>query len=218
VFEAIVDRIAELFSSYSKDELEKLHLDAAPIEFLVHLDHQLHALAPDTDEWTYDLLEPLLAELPAQTPMAVYGRGPYWLYGALALHAGTQPFYQFDVLLGWISVPTLRASVSKQVSQGPLHIEQPYTDGDQYVIEIHPRHNYLDYTDTDQLAFPEPPPDRGVIVSGKLPLWLFTALARFYAQRNVPWIALTDAHNNRAIVIYSRVKTHMIGKSLRMPV
>ncbi len=224
VFEAIVERVSGLFSSYSQAELEKRHLEDAQledaqIEFVVHLDQQLHALAPDTDEWTYDLLEPLLAELPPQTPMAVYGRGPNWLYGALALHAGTKLFYQFDVRLGWVPVPSLQISPSGQLPQSLLHIvDPPYTDDEQYVIEMHPRHNYIDYTDAGKLAFPEPPPDRGVIVSGKLPLWLFTALARLYKQLDVPWIALTDAHNNTAIVIHSRVEKYLVGDPLRMPV
>jgi CRISPR-associated protein Csx3 len=225
VFEAVIDRIAQLFSSYSKDELKRLHLELAyektHLESVVQLDEELRALEPAADEWSYDLLRPLLDEhLPAQTPMAVYGRGPNWLYAALALHAGTQPFYQFDARLGWVSVPSLSASASGKLLQEQelLHIVQLYTDDDQYVIEMHPPHNYLDYTEADQLAFPEPPSGRGVIVSGKLPLWLFTALARFYAQRDVPWIAVTDAHNNRAIIVYSCTEKRMIGDTLTMPV
>ena len=195
-----------------------MHRETAPIEFVVDLDDQLHALAPDTDVWTYDLLGPFLAELPPQTSIAIYGRGPNWLYGALALHAGTQAFYQFDARLGWVCVPTLQVSASEQLPKAPLHIDLPYIDDEQYMIEMHPPHNYIDYTEADQLAFPVPPSDLGVIVSGKLPLWLFTALARFYAQLNVPWIALTDAHNDTAIVIHSRVEKYLIGDPLRMPV
>ncbi len=57
-------------------------------------------------------------------------------------------------------------------------------------------------------------PNLGVIVTGQLPLWLFTALARFYAERNVPWIALNDAHDNKPVVIYSQVTSHPIGTIL----
>ncbi len=217
MFDAIVHRVRQVFGPYSKEMLEELHLHTAPIEFVVRLPHQLSTFVSDTEEWTPDMLERLLAELPAQTELAVYGRGPNWLYGALALHAGTQPFYQFDARLGWVRMPTLRTGTSWQSTQSPLYIEQ-YTDDEQYAILMHPIHNYLDYEERDQLEFPEPPPDRGVIVSGKLPLWLFTALARFYAQWDVPWIALNDAYNNKAIVIYSRVEAHQIGDMLLMPV
>jgi CRISPR-associated protein Csx3 len=139
------------------------------------------------------------------------------VYGTLALYGETQPFYQFDARLGWVCMPLLRAGVSWQSEQSPLYIQQ-YTDNGQYAILMHPIHNYIDYTEADQLEFPEPPPDRGVIVSGKLPLWLFTALARFYAHRNVPWIALNDARNNQAVVIYSRVEAYSLGAALLMPV
>ena len=214
VFDALLERVIQLFSKYPPDELEKFHLANAPIGFVVvHLLEQLHALAPDTDEWPPDRLQPLLEKLSAQTAMAVYGRAPNWVYGALALHAGTQPFHQFDALLGWVAPPALQASASKQAPQSPISVKQEnYTDS--YVIHIHPVHNYLDYTEADQLVFPEPPPNLGVIVTGKLPLWLFTALARFYAQRNAPWIALNDAHENKPVVIYSQVASYPIGTIL----
>ena len=213
VFNALLKRVKQLFGSYSPAELEKFHLDTAPIEFVVHLPHQLKSLAPDTDEWTPDLLQPLLAEIPTQTAMSVYGRAPNWVYGALALHAGKQPFHQFDARLGWVTSPALQASASRQLSQSLIYIKKE-NHNDSYVILIHPIHNYLDYREADQLVFPEPPPNRGVIVTGKLPLWLFTALSRFYVQRDVPWIALNDAHDNRPVVIYSQAASHPIGKIL----
>jgi len=218
VLHPLVTRVCQLFEPYTKEVLEELHLRDAPGEYVVRLPHRLHTFASETDEWTTDLLGRLLASVPPQTTLTLYGRAPNWVYGALALHAGTQQVWQFDARLGWVPMPTLRAGTSWQSTQSPLYIEE-YTDDDQYAILIHPVHNYIDYdTEADQLEFPEPPPDRGVIVSGKLPLWLFTALARFYAQWDVPWIALNDAHNNKAIVIYSRVDTHLIGKMLLMPV
>jgi CRISPR-associated protein Csx3 len=213
VFDMVLERVSQLFSSFSLDELEKFHLDKAPIESVVHLPRQHDALAADTDEWTDDMLQPLLAKLPSQTAMAVYGRAPSWVYGALATHAGTQPFHQFDARLGWVIPPVLQASTSGQPPQPLIYIKEENSN-DAYVILIHPIHNYLDYTEADQLVFPEPPPQRGIVVSGKLPLWLFTALARFYVQRNVPWIALNEARDNRPVVTYSQVDSHPIGKIL----
>lgn len=213
VFDALLERVSQLFRSYSLAELEKYHLDTAQIEFVVHLPHQLYALASDTDEWTPDMLQPLLMGLSAQTAMAVYGRAPNWVYGALALHAGRQPFQQFDARLGWVTPPVLQASSSEQLSQSLIYMQEEIRD-DSYIILIHPIHNYLDHREADKLVFPEPPPHRGVVVSGKLPHWLFTALARFYAQRDVPWIALNDAHDNRPVIIYSQVTSHPIGEIL----
>ncbi len=213
VFDALVKRVCQLFRSYTPAELEKRHIDTAPMEDIVHLTQHLKALDPTASIWTSELLRRLIAELPTGTAMAVYGRGPNWLYGALALHAGTQPFYQFDARLGWVTPPMLHTSASAQLPQSVIRVEEDQ-GSDPYVIHIHPVHNYLDYSEAEQLVFPEPPSQRGVIVSGKLPLWLFTALARFYEQRDVPWIALNDARDNRPIVIYSQVASYPIGKIL----
>jgi len=214
IFNVLVERISQLFGSYTYAELEQLQMDAAPIENIVHLAQHLQALGATDDRWTTDLMRQLLAELPAHNAMAVYGRGPNWLYGALALHNGTQPFYQFDVRLGWVMPPTLGASTSAHLSQSIIDVKEDNDDNDHYIISIHPVHNYLDYSEADHLVFPEQPSQRGVIINGKLPLWLFTALARFYAQRNVPWIALNDAHDNRPVVIYSQEMTHTVGDIL----
>ena len=211
LFDALVERVSQLFSSYTSAELEKRHLDMAPIESVIHLQHKLQALEPDTNRWTSELLRQLLIELPTQSAMAVYGRGPNWVYSTLALHAQTQPFYQFDARLGWVVPPVLQAGVAEQ--QLVIAVTEQ-SDNEYYSILVHPIHNYLDYSEAEQLVLPEPPPQRGVIINGKLPLWLFTALARFYAQRNVPWIAVNDAHNNRPIVIYSQIATRTIGEIL----
>jgi CRISPR-associated protein Csx3 len=238
VFRALVRSIGQLFLTFPPDELEKMHLDAAPVEHVVRLPHELRKLASDvpeidepdirqccqcleresvdlrsdSDAWTADLLQPLLDRV-APTAMAVYGRAPAWVYGALALHAEAQPFYEFDARICWVTPPILQAGIPRPPSESLITIK---TDSynDEFIIFIHPIHNYLDCRDADKLVFPEPPPDHGVIVDGKLPLWLFTALARFYAQRNVDWIALNDARDNRPVVIYSKRPSHPIGRIL----
>lgn len=213
LFDELVNQVAHLFGSYSPNELEQLHLNSAPLENIVHVEKYLDKLRPGAKLWTPELLRQLLADLP-QGEMAVYGRSPNWLYGALALHAPAQPFYQFDARLGWVTPPLLRAGMFEQIPHNIIHVEENCDDSGQYVIRIHPVHNYLDYSEANQLVFPEPPAQRGVIVNGKLPLWLYTALARFYMQRNVPWIALNYAPDNRPVVISSLVTTHALGETL----
>lgn len=213
LFDALVHQVVQLFGSYSPDELEQLHLKSAPLEHIVHVEKYLQRLSPGAKLWTPELMRQLLAELP-QREMAVYGRGPNWLYGALALHAPAQPLYQFDARLGWVTPPPLRSGTFEQIPQDIIHVEEQHDDSEQYVIRVHAVHNYLDYSEARQLVFPEPPSQCGVIISGKLPLWLYTALARFYMQRNVLWIAFNYAPDNRPIVISSQVATHHIGETL----
>lgn len=219
-FGALVERIVEIFSRYTLERLEQWHLSQVRSDSVVNLPKQLLTLFPENDDdaWRPSMLKPLLASLSEQAAFSVYGRGPAWLYSALALHAGTRPFQQFDARIGWITPPSLQAAaIVEQATSSILSIEGPFVSDDTYAIALYPTYNYLDFRVADQLVFPEPQPQRGVIVSGKLPLWLFTALARFYAQRAVPWIALNDARDNKAIVIYSQVATHPLAKRLLMP-
>jgi CRISPR-associated protein Csx3 len=218
VFTVLIERICDLFGAYSEKELEKGHLDAAPQEVqesIVHLRQQLAALAPDADVWTPDLLAPLLADLPEQTPLAVYERAPNWVYGTLALHTGTKPFYQFDSCLNWINPPLLQSSASI-LEQELIQIDPLQQRNDASIITIRLLYSYIDYEQTNKLILPEPPPGRGIIINGQLPLWLFTSLARFYAQRNVPWIALNDASTRKPVVIWSQWDDHFIGEELDM--
>jgi len=87
LFEALVERIVLLFTSYSPEELEQTKLDMAPTELVVNLETFVQAWAPHTRRWEPAMIPRLLAELPAETPLAVYGPGPNWLYGALVAHA-----------------------------------------------------------------------------------------------------------------------------------
>ena len=219
-FGALVEHVKQIFSRYTLEQLEKWHLSEVRPESAVNLPERLATLFSENDDnmWTPRMLKTFLASLSEQTAFYVYGRGPAWLYGAIALYAGTRPFQQFDARIGWVTPPPLQAAdKADQATLDMLSIEGPYVSDDTYAIALYPKYNYLDIKIADQLVFPEPLPERGVIISGKLPLWLFTALARFYLQRDVPWIAFNDAPINKAIVIYSQVATHPLGKKLPMP-
>ena len=216
VFTTLLDRVEHLFRQHSPDMLEKLHREKAPEKFIVHLPQRLRTLAPERGkdgQWSPNLLQPLLDELPTQTAMAVYGSAPVWVYSALAMHAGTRPFHQFDARLSWVMPPSLQESTTETLVQPDIFVKKE-VQGDAFVVSVKPIYGYLDLTEANQLLFPEPPPTYGVIITGKLPQWLFTSLARFYAQRAVPWIAVNDAHNNRPVVIYSHTPSHPIGKIL----
>jgi CRISPR-associated protein Csx3 len=219
LFEVLANRVCKLFGSYTEDELEKLHMDLVKGETVIHLPQWLARLAPDQDEWTTNQLQRLLTEISGQTPYRVYGRAPNWVYGALALHGGAlQPFYQFDPRHGWVEPPVLQASASLQQKQRLILLDERTSEKAWMLkVRLQPP-SYLDYTETDQLIFPEAPPEHGVIINGKLPLWLFTALARFYASRNAPWIAFNYASENRAFVVFSLAATPAIGDRVLLPV
>ena len=214
LFNALVERIALLFTSYSLEELEKTKLDMAPVELVANLDTFLHRWAPDTRRWEPEMIPRLMAELPANTPLAVYSPGPNWLYGALAAHVGRQPLYQFDPRIGWVTPPPLQISTNTSPEvQVELH---PYEQ--ETVLSMRIVSDHLDYLQADQLPFPSVPIERGLILDGRFPHWLLTALVRLYKDAGVAWIACHQPQLGGAVVVASRVPEHVPGDLLPLPI
>jgi len=216
LFDLLVERVASLFSSYSSEELKKGHLASAPAE-VVDLDAFLHIWAPQTKRWMPEMIPALLAELPTNTPLAVYGRGPNWIYGALVMQTGTQPFYQFDSRLGWVAPPLLQISTTDEQGSPELRVRlDEHQDATMLAIDIVTK--YLDYTEAEQLAFPPMPVDRGLILSGVVPHWLLTALVRLYSGTGAAWIACHQPQLGGAVVVTSRTTNHSPGDFISLSV
>lgn len=210
-FDALVERVARLFA-YDPDELRRAHLGAAPVETAVDLDRLARVLGvPFTGEkatWKPHHLPALLDYLPEATPLGLYGRGPDWLYAAIALLSYPAPFYQFDVRLGWITPPTLY--LGSPPADAPLCVcQQPQADYTKLTLTIPTA--YLDYSEAHGMLVPPVPPEQGLILSGKLPLWLWTALA--IAYRDAPWLAVYQPPlSNQAVVVSSRIAGMLPGR------
>jgi CRISPR-associated protein Csx3 len=213
LFEALVERVALLFSSYSPAELERVKLDLAPADLVASLDLFLKRQAPYTRHWEPAMLPLLLADLPAETPLAIYGPGPDWVYGALAAHSGRQPLYQFDPRTGWIAPPPLLIGThSTPDIQGELLLSERAA-----VLSVRIT-KQLDYQQAYHLPFPPAPVERGLILDGRLPLWLTTALVRLYQKARVAWIACSQIPQEGAIVVSSQVSSPVPGEVVALPV
>lgn len=213
LFEALSERIALLFSSYSPAELERVKLDLAPVDLIVSLDLFLKRLAPHTQHWNPTMLPLLQAELPAETPLAIYGPGPDWVYAGLAAYAGRQPFYQFDPCASWITPPPLLiAAHSVPELHCELHLAEQAT-----TLSVRITHP-LDYQQAYHLPFPPAPVERGLILDGRLPLWLTSALVRLYQEARVAWIACGQVEQGGAVVVSSRVPSPAPGEVVARPV
>ena len=156
-FGALVEHVKQIFSRYTREQLEQWHLSQVPSESVVNLPKRLATLFSENDDnmWTPRMLRTLLANLSEQTAFYVYGRGPAWLYGAIALHAGMRPFQQFDARIGWVTPPPLQAvTTAEQATSSILPIEGPYVSDDTFAIALYPKYNYLDIRVADQLVFP----------------------------------------------------------------
>jgi CRISPR-associated protein Csx3 len=210
VFEALIDRIAELFASYSLTELDQAKLAMAPVQPPINIESLYRQFDPSAQQWKPGMLRHLLHELPSRSSLAIYGKGSTWLYGTLAAYTEQQPFYQFDPRIGWLTPPTL--VISSQLPHDEVEYSQKkHEDGDAVILATRLVNEYLDYLQSDHLPFPPISSDQGLILSGKLPLWLYTALVRLYQNTGVAWIACHQPQLNGAVVVMSNVKTHHIG-------
>jgi len=214
LFEALVERIALLFTSYTLEELEQTKLDMAPVELVANLDTFLQTWAPHSRRWEREMIPRLLAELPADTPLAVYGPGPNWVYGALAAHTDRQPLYQFDPRIGWIAPPPLQVSthITPEV-QVELHAHDQAT-----VLSMRIMSDHLDYLQADPLPFPPVPTEKGLILDGRFPHWLLTAVVRLYKDAGVAWIACRQIQLEGAVVVTSHTTGIVPGDLIALPV
>lgn len=216
LFDALVERIAGLFNSYSPHDLEKVFFEQAPTELVLDLYSSLQAFAPSSTRWEPEMLALFLDSLPSHTPLSVYGAGPNWLYAALSAYTDPSPFYQFDPRLpfGWIQPFPLQ--ISTKQSPGMLVKTVVYQDVTVLSITIESKH--LEYFQQEPLPFPPVPADAGLIIDGSIPYWLLTALVRLYKEAGVAWVAPYYVPKNKAVVAYSRVETKKSGNYVAMPI
>ena len=209
LFDALIERIDRLFTTYSSEELRQGYFNVAPAQ-VVDLDALLPQYAPQSERWEPQMLPALLAALPRATSLAVYGRGTNWLYGALVEHTSPHTFYQFDPRLGWVTPPQLLLGPVPPAQALSIEVKQ-YVDVT--LLSARLLNDYLDYAEGNDLVLPLLPSEVGVILSGKLPLWLVTALVHlYYTIVGVPWIACYSPQLQQAVVVATRVETHAPGR------
>ena len=205
-FDSLVRCLIELFREPGR-ELDEIYAARAPLEPVLNLPQILKTFAPDTISWTPEMLPRLLAAVPVRAPLAVYGRAPHWIYSALALHAQPATFYQFDARLGWLQ---------------PLRLQPGSADHPEIAFQTEKREDFtvlhsslrtpnLDYSQLSGLNVPEVSSARGIIISGRLPLWLSSSLALSYQQSSVPWLAGYYPQLEGAIVLASSISEHRVG-------
>jgi len=216
VFDALVECVITLFDASHPEELERTFLEHAPTKVVINLYESLHNIAPGATRWEPEMLAPFLTSVATDTPLSVYGMGPNWVYAGLAAHTDQQSLYQFDPKLpfGWIQPLALQLS-SERFPEVLVEVH-PYHDVTK--LSLHFPSDRLEYFQLLPLPFPPVRTDVGLIVDGRLPYWLLTALVRLYKEAGIPWIAVYYPQSTKAIVAYSCVETHRPGDRVPMPV
>ncbi len=215
LFEELVRRVAVLFASYNPDDIEQGYLQQAPTELSLNLADALRTFTTTSTEWEPVMLQPFLESIPPGVPLSVYGIGPNWLYAALAAHGDQQPFYLFDPKLPFGWVQPLRVCFGTEQSPD-IDVKAEHFPG-VTVLKIAFPNDRLEYLQPEPLAFPHVPSENRVILSGRAPYWLLTALVRLYKEAGVPWIAPFYVRLNSGIVVYSRVGSLHPGDMIPFP-
>jgi len=215
VFEELVQRIADLFISYHLHDRKHTFLENAPTELVLDLDTELSAFTTTSRDWKPAMLPQLLERIPAHVPLAVYGVGPNWLYAALAAHTSQYPFYLFDPKLpfGWIQPAQVYLGTKAHPEVQIIPLSYP----EMTVLKISFPNDHLGYFQLDPLALPNVSKEKGLLIDGRTPYWLLTALVRFYKAAGVPWIAPFYVPANAAIVAYTHGETYRPGDLVLKP-
>jgi len=208
VFEALLERMAWI-CRYERTVLEAQHFQGAEHAILNE-----RALAQDIGKavteklpyWNPEDLPAALAHLPLE-PTAIYGRGPVWLAAALSVQTLPASCQLFDVHYGWLVVPEIRNAISDDAKVQTT--ELPGTTAQLLEFEI--TNQLLEPQDVISLPLAEG--SGGVILSGKLPRWLFAGLARAYAVKR-PWVAVHDLGRGRKVVVFSTTDRPALGETL----
>jgi CRISPR-associated protein Csx3 len=203
VFNALLERVAALFNSYSPQDLERVFFEQAPSELL-----NLYEVVP-TKRWQPEMLPALLTDVPQHVSLSVYGAAPNWVYAALAAHTDPQPFYQFDPRLpfGWIQPLSLQTG-TEPCPQIQITVT---SSSDTTILSVLIPSKHLEYFQPDPLMFPSVPPERGLILSGVMPYWLLTALVRLYKRAGVAWIASYQVPLEGAVIVFSHMPPYVPG-------
>lgn len=219
-FGVLLERMAGI-CSYDAVTLEHIHIKHAPYKVVNERELAMQVSAPVDGEritWSPRHLSRIPEFIPASQPLAIYGRGPVWLVSALAACTLPESFAIFDARYGWMMPPPVRFD---GVTAGVKATILPFQSRDAWVeleipggtlepdeISLPPLH--LDMPDRELRVAPT---QGGLVLSGKIPRWLFATLVHTLAP-NHDWLAVDDPRLNQAILVHSNVSSLRAGDTL----
>lgn len=210
--QALVQRVQAVFQ-FSEAALTAVHLPQAPTEITLDLPPLADTLGVANRHWLPQKHLPQLADyLPAQTPLAIYGRAPLWLYGFIGWHAFPAPVWQFDPRLGWVEPPQLQlvAAEDDTTTVDNWRTLLTHQEGVQ-ILHLSAESHYLDIQEPETFPIVCPVTGQGVVISGRLPIWLVLALVRQLGEQQA-WLAIYQPPLNGAVVVVSQLsETYPIG-------
>jgi CRISPR-associated protein Csx3 len=197
--------------SYDAASLEQIHLKHAPFPVVNERGLARNLSVPvegETAIWSPGHLAHISNLVPASKPISIYGRGPVWLASALAALTLPESFVIFDARYGWLSPPPIR--FHKGDADVKINV-LPFQEQDTWVEVELPCGTLEPY----EICLNQEPPQTqgGLVLSGKIPRWLFAALVHHLAPKHT-WIAVDDPRLSQAVVVYSNSPFNRVGDTL----
>jgi len=213
VVEACVTKLSALFA-YDEAAVAAWHLAQAPVELSLDLPALARTLGSDNGFWQPEQLPALLDYLPAQKPLALYGRSVNWVNGTLAMLAYPAPLWLFDVRLGWVQPPPLPVGGEEASQLGWVTTVAEYELF--WLLTMKTHGQYLDYDEPAALPLPPIEAGKGLVLSGQIPHWLLTAVIRQLAPDHV-WTAVFQPQVDGAVIVYSQDTVMPVGRVIPLP-
>jgi CRISPR-associated protein Csx3 len=218
-FEALVDRLEALLAGYG-EEAAAAHRASTPHgTWLADIEQIAPALGVDPGDpqgWRPADLPALLNAVPKGLPLAVYGRGPVWLYTTLALHALPSVCYVYNTRDGWVALPALptRPTATQTPTSSKPLFQATLIAGEAFDrLQMARSAQELSPARPEELALPPPGTAPGLVLEGSLPAWLYAAAAR----QMIPayrWLGVFQPQLNGAAVVWSRDPARAVGSVL----
>lgn len=209
VFEEVIDHLSTLML-FPERSLSAIHKRQLPpgVHFF-DLPLLAGKLGNSERHWQPEDLPFLLSQIPADQPIAVYGRSANWVYVALALAASPHPFLMFDAKLGWVTPPTLPAQAGN-TEEADWHT-RVIPQGEYLLLEMSTGSQYLDIDEPERIPLPPLPEGKGAILSGRIPHWLLAAVCQQLAPTQA-WLAVYQPPLGAAVVVSSQSTAYHVGQ------
>jgi CRISPR-associated protein Csx3 len=208
-FGVLLERVAGI-CSYDTMVIEQIHLKQAPFAVVNERELAKKLSVPVEGErtiWSPKHLARVPEFVQASKPVAIYGRGPVWLVSALVARTLPESYAIFDARYGWLAPPPIRF---QQNGTNLIATVLPFQASDAWVeVEIQNR-----IIEPYEIIMNPIQSKGGIVLSGKLPRWLFAALTHALAPEH-SWVAVDDPRLSQAIVVHSNSSSVRPGDSLQ---
>jgi len=159
----------------------------------------------------------------------MWGTAPGMVWGALTAALRPQEVAHHDPYKGYVGIPQLRHR-----PEGSDNLKWKTHESDEYsLVKYQIAGTHFGERKLDEVVPPDVNQNKGIVLSGRGPWWLTTAIQESY--QDAPWIAWINPQESRrkrlsgkewheeyqnsvpAVIVYSRINDHKVGEVMAIP-